>query len=104
MTNIPPPLLTRDEEDEVKKMFRRTESPFKKFKPPDRANYLNYSYVLHKIFLILGDLSTDVSVKKRMENNSKYFGLLKSRDKLRMQDIIWRNICKELNWSYHPSF
>jgi len=104
VTNTPPPSLTRDEEDEIKKMFRKTEGPFKKYKPSDRANYLNYSYVLHKLFLIIGGLSNSQSVKERMDNNAKYFGLLKSRDKLRTQDLIWKNICKDLDWPYHPSF
>ena len=104
VTNTPPPSLTRDEEDEIKNMFRRTEKPFKKYKPGDRANYLNYSYVLHKLFLILGTISNNPVTKERMKNNSRYFSLLKSRDKLRIQDLIWKNICKELNWPYHPSF
>jgi len=104
ITNTPPPSLTRDEEEKIKIMFRQTESPFKKFKPGDRSNYLNYSYVLHKLFLILADLSKNEDIIKRMYNNSKYFSLLKSRDKLRMQDLVWKNICKDLNWPYHPSF
>ena len=104
VTDTPPPSLTRDEEDEIKKMFRKTENPFKKYKPGDRANYLNYSYVLHKLFLILGTISKNENTKERMKNNAKYFGLLKSRDKLRTQDLIWKNICKDLDWPYHPSF
>ena len=104
VTNTPSPSLTRDEEDEIKNMFRKTEKPFKKFKPTDRANYLNYSYVLHKLFLILGTISNNQATKERMKNNAKYFSLLKSRNKLRIQDLIWKNICKELNWPYHPSF
>jgi len=104
ITNTPPPSLTRDEEEKIKIMFKQTEIPFKKFKPGERANYLNYSYVLHKLFLIIADQSNSKDVKNRMFTNSKYFSLLKSRDKLRMQDLIWKNICKELNWTYHPSF
>jgi hypothetical protein len=103
VTNTPPPSLTRDEEDEIKKMFRKTEVPFKKHKLLHMSNYLNYSYVLHKLFLIIGAMSNNDGVKERMKNNAKYFGLLKSRDKLRTQDLIWKNICKDLDWPYHPS-
>jgi hypothetical protein len=103
VTDTPPPSLTRDEEDEIKKMFRKTETPFKKHKLTNMSNYLNYSYVLHKLFLILGTISDNDSTKERMKNNAKYFGLLKSRDKLRIQDLIWKNICKDLDWPYHPS-
>jgi hypothetical protein len=104
VTNTPPPSLTRDEEDEIKKMFRKTEKPFKKYKPGDRANYLNYSYVLHKLFLIMGSMTENQATRERMKNNARYFSLLKSRDKLRTQDLIWKNICKDLDWPYHPSF
>ena len=103
VTDTPPPSLTRDEEDEIKKMFRKTETPFKKHKLTNMSNYLNYSYVLHKLFLILGTISDNDATKERMKNNAKYFGLLKSRDKLRIQDLIWKNICKDLDWPYHPS-
>ena len=84
-------------------MFRKTEVPFKKHKLLHMSNYLNYSYVLHKLFLIIGAMSNNDGVKERMKNNAKYFGLLKSRDKLRTQDLIWKNICKDLDWPYHPS-
>jgi hypothetical protein len=103
VTDTPPPSLTRDEEDEIKKMFRKTETPFKKHKLTNMSNYLNYSYVLHKLFLILGTISDNEATKERMKNNAKYFGLLKSRDKLRIQDLIWKNICKDLDWPDHPS-
>jgi hypothetical protein len=107
VTDTPPPSLTRDEEEKVKNMFRATEKPFKKYKPENRANSLNYSYTLHKLFLILADFAkqnNEGDVANRMINNSKYFGLLKSRDKLKIQDLIWRKICQDLSWPYHPSF
>jgi hypothetical protein len=107
VTDTPPPSLTRDEEEKIKNMFKATEKPFKKYKPENRSNCLNYSYTLHKLFLILADFGKqngNLDVYNRMINNAKYFGLLKSRDKLKMQDLIWRKICIDLSWPYHPSF
>lgn len=107
VTDTPPPSLTRDEEEKVRNMFKATEKPFKKYKPENRSNCLNYSYTLHKLFLILADFvkqNGDQDGYNRMINNAKYFGLLKSRDKLKMQDLIWRKICLDLGWPYHPSF
>ena len=92
ITGIPPPILTRDQEEEVKKRFRQLEEPFMKHRPKDRSNFLNYSFVLHKIFLIMG-----------LTNHAKYFTLLKSKEKLRLQDIVWKKICTELNWQFHSS-
>ena len=92
ITGIPPPILSRDQEEEVKKRFRLLEEPFMKHRPKDRSNFLNYSFVLHKIFLIMG-----------LTNHAKYFTLLKSKEKLRLQDIVWKKICNELNWQFHSS-
>ncbi len=33
----------------------------------------------------------------------EYFPLLKSREKLQQQDVIWKKICQELKWQYIPS-
>ena len=107
VSEIPPPSLTRDDEEKVKSMFKATEKPFKKYKPENRSNCLNYSYTLHKLFLILADFAKqkgEIENNFRMLNNAKYFGLLKSRDKLKMQDLIWRKICSDLDWPYHPSY
>ena len=32
-----------------------------------------------------------------------YFPMLKDREKIIEQDIIWKNICKELDWKYIPT-
>ena len=100
ITNTPPPSLTREEEEDIKKMFKLTEKPFKLFKPDSRENYLNYSYVLNKLFLIKAQIDNN----PKMVINAKYFKLLKSRDKLRIQDTIWKQICNYLDWPFHPSF
>ena len=33
----------------------------------------------------------------------KCFPLLKSRDKLRTPDQIWKQICEDLHWEFYPS-
>jgi hypothetical protein len=100
ITNTPPPSLTRDEEEDVKKMFKLTEIAYKIFKPDNRDNNQNYSYVLNKLFLIKAVLDNN----QKMANNARYFKLLKSRDKLKMHDAIWKKICNYNNWPFHSSF
>jgi len=85
-------VLTREVEDKVIHMFNDMQDVFQKYMPPNRSNFLNYSYVLNKIFKILN-----------MESHAKYFKLLKSKDKLREQDAIWSKICKDMSWKYYPS-
>lgn len=92
ITRNPPPTLTREEEEKIKKMFKQIEEPFNKFRPADRSNFLNYSFVIHKLFIILGKTE-----------HAKFFNLLKSKEKLKSQDKIWSKICSYLGWKFHPS-
>jgi hypothetical protein len=92
VTDTPPLILTRDEEEDIKKRFRMLEEPFTKHRPIDRTNFLNYSFVLHKIFKIMG-----------LHSHAKYFTLLKSKEKLKLQDKIWEKICNDLGWPFHSS-
>jgi hypothetical protein len=88
----PAPMINRATEEKLRMMFKEIQTPFMTHCPSDRKNFLSYSYVLHK-FVELLDLDEFL----------KCFPLLKSREKLQQQDIIWKNICKELKWQYIPS-
>lgn len=92
ITGKPAPTLTLDTEDEIKNMFKKIQEPFARHCPKDRTNFLSYSYVLHKFFQLL-----------KMHDFLSYFPLLKSREKLRLQDKIWKNICHDLGWHFYPS-
>jgi hypothetical protein len=92
ITGKPAPTLNIDVEDEIKNMFKKIQKPFSKYCPKDRTNFLSYSYVLHKFFQLLG-----------LDEFLSYFPLLKSREKLRLQDKIWKNICDDLHWPFMPS-
>jgi hypothetical protein len=65
---------------------------FQKYCPRHRSNFLSYSYVLNKLFRIVG-----------LEKHSRFFGLLKSKEKLRDQDAIWAKICKDMKWKFFSS-
>uniref|UniRef100_A0A6C0ADF9 Viral late gene transcription factor 3 zinc ribbon domain-containing protein n=1 Tax=viral metagenome TaxID=1070528 RepID=A0A6C0ADF9_9ZZZZ len=92
ITKRPPPSITREMEEELRKLFKEMQIPFEKHKPDDRVNFLSYSYVLHKLCEI-----------KEWDDFLKCFPLLKSRSKLRAQDNIWKKICQECRWEYYPS-
>ena len=79
-------------EEKLKRMFCRIQSPFVRHSPAMRKNFLSYGYVLHKFVELLGE---DAYLSK--------FPLLKSREKLRMQDSIWKAICNDLDWQFIPS-
>jgi hypothetical protein len=92
LSGLPPPVIDRDTEDKLRKMFRMIQIPFENHRPKDRINFLSYSFVLHKFCQLL-----------ELDEFIKCFPLLKSRDKLRQQDNIWKGICADLKWEYYPS-
>ena len=92
LNGIPPPVMTRETEEELRRMFKEIQIPFHKFCPENRKNFLSYSYVLHKFVQLL-----------ELDEFLKCFLLLKSREKLHQQDQIWKQICAYLKWQYIPS-
>jgi len=93
ITNTQPMTLTRSEIDMVLNMFVKAEiSYYSKYKPDDRDNFLKYSFTLHKIFMTIGK-----------PEHAKYFKLLKSPWKMKQQENIWKDMCDDHGWKYHPS-
>lgn len=92
MNGLSNPNLEPELEEKLRNMFKQVQGPFLQFSPRDRKNFLSYSYVLHKFFQLLekDDYLSSVS-------------LLKSRDKLMQQDVIWKKICHTLHWEFIPS-
>lgn len=86
------PQLTPELEEKLRQMFKEIQGPFIKHSPKNRKNFLSYSYVLHKFLEILGE-----------DEYIKYFPLLKSREKLYQQELIWEKICEELGWQFIKS-
>ena len=85
-------IIDKETENKLRRMFKDIQDPFVKVCPKDRKNFLSYSYVLHKFVELL-----------KMDDLKQYFPLLKSREKLHLQDIIWKDICKILEWPFYKS-
>lgn len=93
ITGKKPQHISRAEYDLVLRMFKEAEEVYEtKYKPANRNNFLKYTFVLNKIFHIIG--RPDIA---------QHFKLLKSPDKLKIQERIWGNICKDMNWPYYSS-
>lgn len=92
LTGIPMKQLSPELEEQLRNMFRMIQTPFLKHAPRSRKNFLSYSFVLHKMIQLLGK-----------DEYLSSFSLLKSRDKLYAQDVVWAKICEELNWEFYPS-
>tara|TARA_X000000368_G_C22983798_1_gene691160 strand:- start:41 stop:1180 length:1140 start_codon:yes stop_codon:yes gene_type:complete len=92
INGIPPPQFSPELEQTLSNMFMQTQPLFIKYAPPNRLNFISYSYILHKFFLILN-----------MPEYLTLFPLLKSRQKIAQNEEVFKKICTELNWNWIPS-
>lgn len=92
LNGLPAPHFYPELENKLRMMFRQIQPLFLKYAPSSRKNFLSYSYVLHKFVQLLGK-----------DEYLPYFPLLKNREKLHHQEMIWKKICEELNWEYLAS-
>jgi ribosomal protein S27E len=89
LNGLKPPEMSNALEGRLRFMFKEIQDPFKKHCPQERNNFLSYSYVLYKFCELLEE-----------DEYLPFFPLLKSKEKLHQQDVIWKKICKELQWEY----
>ena len=87
-----PPNFSPELEEKLRNMFKEIQGPFLKHCPKNRKNFLSYSYVLFKFCQLLDK-----------DEFLKHFSLLKSREKLHVQDQIWKKICGDVNWEFIQS-
>ena len=92
LNGLPPPNISRESEEKFRQMFKQIQEPFALYCPKDRKNFLSYSYVIHKFCELL-----------ELDNLIVSFPLLKSRQKLKEHDILWKKICNYLKWEYIDS-
>lgn len=92
LSGIKPPKMPPELEERLRLMFKDIQKPFDNNCPSERKNFLSYSYVLYKFCELLSE-----------DSYLKYFPLLKSKEKLHQQDIIWKKICQDLHWEFIPT-
>jgi hypothetical protein len=89
---ITPPIMSQELEETLCNLFVELQAPYSKYCPDDRVNFLNYYYTAYKLCELLGE--------KEYLND---FPMLKDREKRVEQDIIWKQICAELDWEFIPT-
>ena len=92
LNGIKPPNMPQELEEYLRIMFKDIQKPFDDNCPTERKNFLSYSYVLYKFCELLGE-----------DDYLQYFPLLKSKEKLYQQDVIWNKICHDLKWEFIPT-
>jgi Zn finger protein HypA/HybF involved in hydrogenase expression len=92
-TGKEPPIISREQEEKLRQMFREVQEPFKIYKPKDRRNLISYSYIIYKLCELT-----------ELDYILPFITLLKSDQKIKDMDInIWKKICTHLNWEFIPS-
>jgi hypothetical protein len=92
LNGLPVPHMSPELEERLRHMFCQIQVPFLRHAPQERKNFLSYSYVLHKFMQLL-----------EKDQYLESFPLLKSREKLHQQDVIWQKICEDLWWAFYKS-
>jgi hypothetical protein len=92
LTGRPPPRFTPHQEQHIYMMFKALQVPFEMYKPKDRKNFLNYTYVIFKVCQKLG-------YKEHLRN----FCLMKDGDKLKKVDHLMKRIFEYNGWEWIPT-
>jgi hypothetical protein len=86
---IKPPTMCPELEETLCNLFTELQSPYSKYCPDDRVNFLNYYYTAYKLCELLGETQY-----------LEFFPMLKDKEKRIEQDAIWKKICEELDWEF----
>ena len=93
VTGAVPPQMTAEQKDSLSQMFARVQEPFEKIvMGKSRQNMLSYSFLIHKFLELMS-----------WDEYLPYFPLLVSADKIQVQDMIWKKLCKEVNFQFIKS-
>ena len=83
----PFPYITITEKDMMLDMFNIVSNIYEKYKPKDRKSFLNYSFVLKQILIVLGK-----------NDYAKYIPPLKTNSKRKELERVWELITKDPEW------
>ena len=83
----PLPYITITEKDMMLNMFNVVSNIYDKYKPNDRKSFLNYSFVLKKLLIVLGK-----------NDYAKYIPPLKTNSKRKELERVWELITKDPEW------
>ena len=82
------PNITTKEYNTIFSVFNVVSSIYGKYKPSDRKSFLNYSFVLKKLLIVLGKVEY-----------AKYIPQLKTHSKQKELERVWELITKDREWA-----
>ena len=88
LSGLPTPHITTKEYNMMLKVFDVVGGIYDKYKPNDRKSFLNYSFVLKKLLIMLGKVEY-----------AKYIPQLKTHSKHKELERVWELITKDHEWA-----
>ena len=82
------PRITMKEYNTILSMFNAVSNIYDKYKSNDRKSFLNYSFVLKKLLIMLGKVEY-----------AKYIPQLKTHSKQKELERVWELITKDHEWA-----
>ena len=82
------PHITTKEYNTILSMFNVVSTIYDKYKPNDRKSFLNYSFVLKKMLIMLGKVEYDKCIPQ-----------LKTHSKWKELERVWELITKDYEWA-----
>jgi len=89
---IKPPLMNEELHETLCVLFIEIQKPWALHCPPSRTNFFNYTYTLYQLCVLLDQTQY-----------LPFIPMMKDRDKQLEQDMIWKEVCKELDWQFFPT-
>ena len=88
LSGLPTPHITTKEYNMMLKVFDVVSSIYDKYRPSNRKSFLNYSFVLKKLLIMLGKVEY-----------AKYIPPLKTHSKQKELERVWCLITKDPEWA-----
>jgi hypothetical protein len=89
---IKPPIMNEELHETLCVLFIEIQKPWATHCPVNRTNFFNYTYTLHQLCVLLDQTQY-----------LPYIPMMKDREKQLEQDMIWKKVCKDLDWVFFPS-
>ena len=88
LSGLPTPHITTKEYNMMLKVFDVVSSIYDKYRPSNRKSFLNYSFILKKLLIMLGKVEY-----------AKYIPSLKTSSKQKELERVWNLITKDPEWA-----
>lgn len=89
---VKPPIMNEELHETLCVLFIEIQKPWAVHCPPNRTNFFNYTYTLYQLCVLLDQTQY-----------LPYIPMMKDREKQLEQDMIWKNVCTDLDWQYFPT-